>query len=125
MPVASWPSTLPQAPLAAGYREGLGETTLRTQMEIGPAKTRRRSTAAPRPLDWPLVLTRAQLAILRGFIDSDLEGGALPFTIREPLDDAETLLVRLLEPIEWQALPAVGSDGAQMVATTLKLEVLP
>ena len=40
-----WPATLPQEILAEGYEEGLPDVLVRTKMDAGPDKVRRRATA--------------------------------------------------------------------------------
>lgn len=44
---AFWPSGLPQYPQQASYARSTGNNTVRTAMEFGPAKTRRRSSGQP------------------------------------------------------------------------------
>lgn len=42
-----WPGGLPQLPSSSSYARATGNNTIRSTMEFGPAKTRRRSTAQP------------------------------------------------------------------------------
>lgn len=44
---ALWPYGLPQFPLQNGYARSTGNNAVRTAMEYGPAKTRRRSSGKP------------------------------------------------------------------------------
>lgn len=44
---AYWPSGLPHSPRRSAYSRSTGNNTVRTTMEFGPAKTRRRSSAQP------------------------------------------------------------------------------
>lgn len=44
---AFWPSGLPQYPQQTSYARTLGNNTVRTAMEFGSAKTRRRSSGQP------------------------------------------------------------------------------
>jgi hypothetical protein len=125
MTAAVWPETLPQAPLLSGYAEGMGKQALRTDMDAGPAKIRRRSTAAQRPLQWPITVTRAQLAILRAFWEDDCQGGTLAFTMPDAIDAETTNLCRFTEEPSWNALPANDGAGSKMFTLTLQLEILP
>lgn len=84
MPVATWPSGLPQSPLINGFAEARGGNALRSEMEVGPAKTRRRGTTAAKPMQIPLIVTRAQSVVLDTFHDDDLTEGALPFLYPKP-----------------------------------------
>lgn len=115
-----WPASLPLDPLIAGYDETLapGTNVLRSPMDAGPAKTRRRFTAAVRPLSISLALTRAQVAILDAFVDETLAGGALPFVFTHPRTQA---------PVTMRVIPPIGarpSSGQDWIAP-LKLEILP
>lgn len=128
MPVATWPATLPQAPLLEGYSRGEGKAVLRTDMDAGPDKLRRRSTGVPAPLQYAVAASTAQLAIFRAFWRDDLQQGALPYYLPDPEDGEETLLVRFLEEPSWTPLPAPDPDGpagAKMWRLALQLEILP
>ena len=74
-----WPSSLPQRPTVGGYQERFADTVLRTAMETGAAKTRRRFTAAPRQVEVTFRVNAAQAAIFKSFFEETTAGGALPF----------------------------------------------
>jgi hypothetical protein len=74
-----WPATLPQYLPVANYQEVPPDTTLRTPMDAGPAKLRRRYTANVRNISTIMPLTEAQLRILDSFYLDDTQGGSLPF----------------------------------------------
>lgn len=65
--MATWPSTLPQLPDRDGYSDQLQKITLRTEMDQGVAKSRRRFTAAARDRSISLLLTTAQTLDLDQF----------------------------------------------------------
>lgn len=73
-----WPSSLPQRPTVGGYLERFADTVLRTAMEAGAAKTRRRFTAAPRQIEVTFRVNAAQAAIFKSFFEETTAGGALP-----------------------------------------------
>lgn len=79
-----WPASLPQRVLAQGYAETFPKTAVRTQMDAGPDKVRRRFTAAVRDFEVSLRLTPAQAATLESFFDSTTAGGALAFDWTHP-----------------------------------------
>jgi hypothetical protein len=116
---AAWPAALPQRVQATDYEEQQPETLLRTQMDAGPAKVRRRFTAAPRPLRVALRMTREQVELLEAFVRDDLMDGALPFTWVHPRTEvlatlrltAPYVLVPQARGLRWRVL--------------LQLEVLP
>ncbi|MGU3496344.1 hypothetical protein ACLBXM_20070 [Xanthobacteraceae bacterium A53D] len=70
---------LPQHVLREGYSEGVGDGRLRTPMETGPAKVRRRFLSAVRPVSVRVVLDLNQRLRLRRFWEEDTGGGSLPF----------------------------------------------
>lgn len=78
----TWPATLP-APQVAGYALNPVDMTARTEMEAGPARVRRRSSARVDmvPVRWSM--TDAQMEIFRAWFDSPTEadGGAAWFSV--------------------------------------------
>ena len=114
----AWPGTLPQDVFVQGYSEQPPELALRTQMDIGPAKLRRRQTAAARPLKATVGLTRAQVATLDAFFLTDLAGGALSFTWTHPRTLAAATFRFVSRP------SYVPESGASWLAE-LDLEILP
>lgn len=75
----SWPTSLPQKVLADGFQGAAADGRLRTDTDSTIAKTRRRFSFVPRPLQLQMRMTDEQLAIFRKFVDNDLQGGVLPF----------------------------------------------
>lgn len=115
----AWPNTLPQLVMTSGYQEAYPWAVLRTEMDAGPAKVRRRSTAAPRPITAQIRCSSAQLADFESFVATDLAGGALAFTWVEPRTQSAASF-RLRE-----APGYVPSAGGQWWTITLPLELLP
>lgn len=114
----SWPSTLPSAPLAARYREMPPDTALRTEMDAGPAKMRRRTTAAVRPLEVEYLLSAAQVAALDSFYTDDLLGGTLGFDFTHPR-------VGTAETCRFCAAPSYVPVNGDHYRAVLELEILP
>jgi hypothetical protein len=69
-----WPSSLPQAP-QDDFSETGGVLILRTQVDAGPAKMRRRG-ARPKTLSCSFYMTTAQVATLESFVEDTLRGTA-------------------------------------------------
>lgn len=82
MPV--WPVTLPDKPLYDGYAEQPPDNRLRTQMDVGPPKQRRRATAGVRKIQCQFRLTKAQTEILDNFYDVICASGSLTFDWTHP-----------------------------------------
>ena len=114
----TWPVTLPQTLLMDGYGEAAPNVLLRSQMEIGPAKVRRRSSAGIRPVKGYLILTLEELEIFKAFHHDDLEDGALRFTWVEPLDEETEVEMRFAEVPSWSS-----ENGLYKVQ--MSLEILP
>lgn len=112
--MATWPATLPALPLAEGYSEGFGDSLLRTPMEVGPAKHRRRISAVAKAMTFPLLLTSAQVDILQGLWDAD---GSIGFTHTHPRTSAAVTMRMVSEPV---AVPR----GLQY-QVDLELEIMP
>ena len=114
-----WPAGLPQLVAVDGYGEQPPDTTLRTRMDAGPAKVRRRFTAGVRPLSVRLDLDATQVGVLDAFYVATLEGGALAFDWVHPRTQAAATL-RFVRPPAYRPL---SSDAAWSAA--LQLELLP
>ncbi len=88
-----WPSTLPQVGLVDGYQSGTGDGRLRSEVDAGTAKVRRRFSAVVRPLSIVMEMTADQLATFRAFVSNDLAGGIMPFQFPAQ-DEAGTWIVQ-------------------------------
>ncbi|GAB5390196.1 MAG: hypothetical protein Alpg2KO_31640 [Alphaproteobacteria bacterium] len=119
MSIIRFPPDLP-APLANGFSEGWPQTTIRTEMETGPAKLRRRFTAAPEPLTVRFRLNWPQLALLKAWHDETLSGGVLAFVWAHP---------RTGEPAQFRFTAPPGNPRAvargRFWEVELQLEKLP
>jgi hypothetical protein len=69
-----WPLDLPQVP-QRGYSEELGVSILRTTMDLGPAKLRRRGTR-PDVLNVSFLMTSSQVETLENFVENTIKGTA-------------------------------------------------
>lgn len=112
----SWPVSLPSLELD-GYAETAPDVVLRSQMDAGPAKVRRRFTAGVRPIAGQVTLTAAQTATLDAFYVTDLAGGATPFDWTHPRTGAACVM-RFTEPPGYTPVE-------QFYRATLRLEIMP
>lgn len=69
-----WPASLPQRP-QKGYSEEIGVNVLRSPMDAGPAKMRRRGNK-PSILNVSFILTTAQVETLENFVFNTTRGVA-------------------------------------------------
>lgn len=113
-----WPDELPVRPLYEGYQEIAPTVVLRTQMDAGVPRMRRRFTAAPRPVKCVLSLTTEQVALLDTFFTETLEGGA---------DRFEWLHPRTEEPADFRftQAPQYVHIGPDLWKVQLLLEIMP
>jgi hypothetical protein len=84
-------------------------------MEIGPAKTRRRTTAGAGILEGTLLLSETQHSTFMTFWRTTLRSGALAFTF-------VSLDLRFRDPPEWRI---VRTANGLVYFVTIRLEVLP
>lgn len=118
MAIDPWPATLPQVIRLEGYSDSMGDGLIRSPTDSGPGKVRRRSSAVVRPLQCRMYMTEAQLLIMRTFITTTLMGGALPFSLPDPIDGT-TMWCRFREMPAWINVSGTKYD------ISLNLEILP
>jgi hypothetical protein len=122
MAVISWPTAndFPQSP-QKGFSESIGLNVIRSPMDAGPAKQRRRSQR-PSTMGVSFILTTAQTQTLENFVFNELEGvrrfnflhPRLNTTVEVriiPQSEGELFSLQYMAPGYWQA--------------SLKLEILP
>jgi len=119
MSIPAWPATLPQVIWAEGFGESPADVLLRTSMDVGPAKVRRRSTAGVRPVTGKLKVTSAELDTFLVFYVTTLLNGSLRFSWTEPRDGTTPVEMRFAE------LPEISAIEPGIYETGLKLEILP
>ena len=117
--MAVWPVTLPTQVSWTGYQGAPRDNRIRTQMEAGPPKMRRRFRAGIETITCgQTALTKAQITTLQGFYETTLQGGTLPFDWVHPLTQAATSF-RFAVPPSWQG------RGPDAFDATYGLEILP
>lgn len=124
MTTAIWPTTLPQNLRVTDHDETPPATILRTEMDAGPAKTRRRFSAMPRPFRGSLIMTREQLAIFDEFFNDTIEGGALAFTWKLPRT-ATTWDVKITAQPTYRPTAPRAVDASDHWIVNLELETVP
>lgn len=116
--MSSWPETLPALPLQEGFTETLKDVVLRTQTDIGPAKTRARYTAGVETYSMQFLLTLTEKGYLNTFYLTTLVNGSLSFTWTNPSSGVSGTF-RFLGP------PSYGAPVGSHIYATLQLELLP
>jgi hypothetical protein len=122
--MASWPGTLPPVPQIRGYEEKTPANVIRTEMEVGPAKVRRRTTGGIRPHKMLFNMTQAQVELFDEFLGAVLADGALAFDYAHPRTGT-TVRFRIIPPVTYTLeRPATGGD-AGVWWVSLDMEQLP
>ena len=114
---AAWPTTLPQHFLREDFAGTSPDNLIASEMSIGPAKVRRRSTAAVSIMNGTMIMTEAQLTTFETFVETTIAERSKAFTFPNPRGGAD-LLVRMPKSYTW------APDGVQW-RVSFQLEVLP
>lgn len=118
----SWPDYLPQPVFDAISIGAPVGAVLRTEMGSGPAKQRRRFTAAPHPVALVFEpITALNLAMFEAFYKTELGFGALEFEMPHPITDAVCRFRFVTSDTPWGVSP-IGSDAYRL---NVSLELLP
>lgn len=78
--MATWPSALP-APTMAAYTLAPVDPVIRTDMEFGAPRARRRTAARQDTISVAWSLSDVEMSYFRDFVDLDIDGGAAWFNI--------------------------------------------
>lgn len=118
--MATWPATLPD-PLLGGYGFTPLDQTIRTDMEVGSPRVRRRTNARVDTVSVSWTFTAAQMAEFRTFFDDNttgLAGGVAWVTINLDVGEGafQSCEARFIGP--WQA-----TRNAQYWNVSARLEV--
>lgn len=119
--MAAWPGSLPQY-MELGLSETRQQGFIRSPNDAGPAKQRKRFTAASRYLTGTMALSKAQRDTFETFYTTTLGEGADEFDMNDPLDFSVKSM-RFREAPEMQLLTGGGDGGHWRVS--LSLEILP
>jgi hypothetical protein len=84
MASVSWPAGLPATLLLEGLQAVPQSNVIRTAMDAGPQKARRRYTAVPKAFTGKLRLDPDQRVILENFYRHTLADGVLRFNFTDP-----------------------------------------
>lgn len=82
--MVAWPTGRQFCPLNGSFQETPPENTIRSSMDKGPAKTRRRTTANVRNISFRLYLSPDNVTVLDDFFVNDTFSGAIEFDFVHP-----------------------------------------
>jgi len=115
--MAVWPTDLPP-PALNTLRESPPDNVLRSSMDKGPAKLRRRTTANTRPISFELNLTPAEVQTLDDFYTTTLFSGVDAFDMDHPRT-GDPVSVRFVER------PAYVEREGIDYRVSINLEIMP
>lgn len=115
-----WPATLPSLDVIGQLSLAEADNVIRSSVDVGPAKLRRRTTVAPRPLTMAHpAMTSAQAATFRAFYRDTLSGGALAFMMADPTPGASGDAT-----FRFRAPPTLRPVATDLWSVSCQLEVL-
>lgn len=113
-----WPPSLQQLVNVESFGVEMGDTTTRSQMDVGPDKVRSRFTDGVDKYTWSVNLEYADYSTLTTFYKTTLNNGALPFDFADPMTGV-TASFRFLRP------PSIRPLGGRMFRVEVQMEKLP
>ena len=117
----AWPASLPELGLSSSDQKE--SSTIRTSMEVGPSKLRRRVTKPrARIVDALSEFTGAQRTIFDSFYDTTLVYGSLAFDYEDPHSDG-TVSVRFIGTPRFR-LRTPGDPDDRLWQVAYRLEVI-
>lgn len=103
--MAVWPSTLPK-PNPDGYQEVMPSNTIRSEMDVGPAKVRKRATSATTKYRLNFEMDNTDVNTLETFFTTTINDGVDTFTMDDPRNGTSETF-RIVSPPETVALTGV------------------
>lgn len=114
----TWPPALSNYVLHDGYSESPPDNALRTEMDDGPVKTRRKSIAARRPIQVKKHMYKTEVATFDTFYDTTCVNGTLSFDWVHPRTGS---VVEMM----FTSPPVYESLGGTAWMVSMNLEILP
>lgn len=115
---AVWPVSLQQKLNESGFGISHGDTTIRSDMDIGPAKVRRRFTRGIDNISGSIWLTTSEYTTFRYFYDTTLNGGVNRFEFNHPIDGT-------LKEYRFSSPPKYTSIGGGKFSVSMQWEEMP
>lgn len=113
--MVAWPSQF--CPLIDTFQESPPQNTIRSEMDVGPAKVRRRTTANIRPIAFRMYLLPDDVAVMDDFFLNQTYSGSEVFDFIHPRTK-ESVQARFTEPPQY-------SNRSRGYDVSVSLEILP
>lgn len=114
----TWPITLQQTLNTEGFQIVFGITSIRSDVDVGPAKVRSRFTDAVDTYTTEIFLDFDQWGDLKDFYKTILVNGTLPFLFHDPMTDTD-------EVFRFASPPTVQPLGGRVFRINMNWEKLP
>jgi hypothetical protein len=85
MTLPAWPGTLPAFALSDSFQSQQRENRIFFGTEVGPGKTRRRTTARTRDYNWSFIVNASERSALDTLFETTLVDGTSLFTMDDPV----------------------------------------
>jgi len=118
MAIIYWPPLLQQLLNEQEFGIQKGDTTIRSDMDVGPQKVRRRFTKSVDDFSCSVFLTTVQWTLFETFFNTILGGGTLPFVFNHPISQIPTRF-------RFKGQPAYRSIGGGNYTVSMVWERLP
>jgi hypothetical protein len=116
--MVTWPLQLQQYLNGDSFTYTFGETVIRSEMDVGPRKVRRRSTKSIDSITGSIDMEFSDWDTLKDFYKTTTNGGSDYFIFKDPIDESD-LVVRFTSP------PAVTRKGGVYFTVSINLETRP
>lgn len=116
--MVSWPISLQQSLNSDDFDLKFGDTTVRTDMDVGPAKIRSRYTDAVDNYTISILMTLDQFQDLKDFYRTELNNGVMPFQFTDPMTNT-------LEVFRFTSPPEFKPLGGLVFRVSMTWEKLP
>lgn len=114
----SWPISLQELLSEQNFGITVGDTVLRSDMDIGPQKLRRRFTKGIDTFSASIYLTQAQYITFDAFFKTTLNGGVEVFEFDHPI-------TQVLTEFRFVGVPQYSSIGGGNYTASFTWEELP
>lgn len=114
----TWPISLQSKLNEDSFGLNPGDTTIRSDMDVGPAKVRRRMTKATDTLTCSIDVTTGEYSTFMLFYDTTLNGGVNRFDFDHPITGVPT-------EFRFAGPPQIRSIGGGNFRVSMAWEILP
>lgn len=112
----TWPTTLPQVLRLDGQKAKHKSNVIRTEMDAGPVKIRRRYTVSEKLFEGSIIVTETQRETLENWYTNTIGDGTLRFVMKDP---------QTLQPAEFRFTEDYSEESLDgMWQINMKLEKL-